>query len=116
MSQKQYPTMIESPNDRKQKRLTERLRKEAEQEDKLAESRRKRWDMDTCTPMVVTLHKDSGRIPGGVRLQITDNEASRAVIHRRAARLTGDLDAEPDAVLETSLEEVSEELTATHLS
>jgi hypothetical protein len=103
-------TIIESANYRKQKNLTARLRKEAEEEEKEAEARKKRWEMDTRTPMIVLLHKDRGRIPGGVRLQIDDNEASRSIIHRRAARLTGDLDAEPDAVLETSLEEVAEEL------
>ena len=105
---KQY---ITSPTWRKNKAQHEQKRREAEQEDKEAAAKRKQgWDMNSRTPMILTLHRDSGRIPGGVRLQIDDNEASRSIIHRRAARLTGDLDAEPDAVLETSLEEVAEEL------
>jgi hypothetical protein len=108
--QKEYGSVISSPNYRKQRALTERLRKEREEEEKEAEARKKLWDMDSPSPMIVTLHEDRGRIPGGVRLQIDDNEASRSIIHRRAARLTGDLDAEPDAVLGTSLEELSEEL------
>jgi hypothetical protein len=104
---KQY---ITSPTWRKNKAQHEQKRREAEQEDKEAQARKKLWDMDSPSPMIVTLHEDRGRIPGGVRLQIVDSEAGRAVIHRRAARLTGDLNAEPDAVLGTSLEEIAEEL------
>jgi hypothetical protein len=104
---------ITSPTWRKNKAQHEQQRREAEQEDKEAAAKRKQgWDMNSRTPMILTLHRDQGRIPGGVRLQIDDNEASRSIIHRRAARLTGDLNAEPDAVLETSLEEISEEVSS----
>ena len=101
---------ITSPTWRKNKAQHEQQRRAAEQERRL-EQLRPAWDMGTKTPMIVTQHKDSGRIPGGVRLQIDDNEASRSVIHRRAARLTGDLNVRPEAILETSLEEITEEFT-----
>jgi hypothetical protein len=40
------------------------------EEDKAAEERRKHWDMKSRTPLLITLHKDEGRIPGSVRLQM----------------------------------------------
>ena len=106
---KEFGVVIESPHYTKQKRLTWKLRKEAREEDKEAEARRKLWDMKTRTPLLITLHKDEGRIPGGVRLQIDNPEVPRWVIYRRAATPTADLGAKPDAVIENSFEEVVEE-------
>ncbi len=92
--------VITSPNYTKQQRLTQRLRKEAREEDREAEERRKLWDMKTSTPLLITLHKDEGRIPGGVRLQIDNSEVPRYVIYKRAATPTANLEAKPDAILE----------------
>ena len=97
---KEFGKVIESPNYKKQKRLTQRLRKEAREEDKAAVERRKHWDMRNRTPLLITLHSDLGRVPGGMRLQIDNPEVPRWVIYRRAATPTADLEAKPDAVLE----------------
>jgi hypothetical protein len=93
--------MIIPEHYRNQQNLNRRLKREAKQEDKAAEDRRKAWDMTARTPILITLHSNQGRIPGGVRLQIDNSEVPRWVIYRRAATPTGDLEAMPDAVLET---------------
>lgn len=85
---------------RKQQNLHRRLKREAKQEDKKAVERRKRWNLKTKTPLLVTLHKDEGRVPGGVRLQLDNNDVSRWVIYKRVATPTGDMSAKPDAILE----------------
>ena len=105
--------IIESPHYTKQKRLTWKLRKEAREEDKAADERRKHWDMRNRSELLVTLHKNEGRIPGGIRLQLGTAEVGRWVIYRRAAAVTGRLDAFPDAIIETSLEEAVGEFATT---
>jgi hypothetical protein len=49
---------------------------------------------------LITLHSSQGRIPGGVRLQIDNPEVPRWMIYKRAAVPTGDMNTQPDAVLE----------------
>jgi hypothetical protein len=98
-----YPTLsvvITPPSYTKAVRLTQKLRKEAREEDKQAGERRKLWNMKHRTPLLVTLHKDEGRIPGGVRLQFDSPEIPRWMVYKRAALPTGNLEAVPDAVLE----------------
>jgi hypothetical protein len=95
----EYGGIIETPFYKQQKNKADRLKRQAEKFDALLEAERELWWTVPSPPLLITLHEDSGKVPGGILLQM-DHDVSISAIHKRKAVPTGDFNAVPDAVLE----------------
>jgi len=81
------------------KRASEKARRWNQAIDRLLEEQREHWWTVPSPPMLITLHADAGNLPGGILLRM-DHDVSISAIRKRAATLTGDFNAVPEAILE----------------
>src|ERR1039457_3110942 len=93
--------VIETPYYKQQQSKAARLRKQAKKFDARLEAEREHWWTVPSPPLLITLHADSGKLPGGILLQM-DHDVSISAIHKRKAGPTGDFNAVPEAVLENA--------------
>jgi hypothetical protein len=56
--------IIETPHYQKQERKTKKLKREAKEFDARLEADRRNWFTNPSPPLLVTLHVDSGKLPG----------------------------------------------------
>jgi len=95
----EYGGMIVTPHYQQQKRKTERLKQQAKKFDARLKAEREHWWTVASPPLLITLHTNSGKLPGGIQLHM-DHDVSISAIHHRKAVPTGDFSAVPEAILE----------------